>query len=133
IDYRREMRDREKVQKQIAETERQRREMETKAAAEGTEGDEAAEAEPGVETVNFIVRADVVGSVEAVTGTILEIGNNEVRPRILRSATGAIVESDVEYASMSRSIIINFNTTIPPHIKNQAEEAGVKIIDRSVI
>ena len=141
IDYRREMQDREKVQKQIAETERQRKEIEAKAKAEAQaagEAEEAAEGEEGepessVATVNFIVRADVAGSVEAVTGTILEIGNNEVKPRILRSGAGAIIESDVEYAAMSRSIIINFNNSIPGHVKNQAEEAGVKILDRSVI
>lgn len=143
IDYRREMQDREKVQKQIADTERQRRELEAKAKAEAQAAGEAEEAEEGegaeaegessIATVNFIVRADVAGSVEAVTGTILEIGNNEVRPRILRSGAGAIIESDVEYAAMSRSIIINFNNSIPGHVKNQAEEAGVKILDRSVI
>lgn len=141
IDYRREMQDREKVQKQIADAERQRRETEAKAKAdalaageaEEVEEGEEAEAESSVSTVNFIVRADVAGSVEAVTGTILEIGNNEVRPRILRSGAGAIIETDVEYAAMSRSIIINFNNSIPGHVKNQAEEAGVKILDRSVI
>lgn len=141
IDYRREMQDREKVQKQIADTERQRREIEAKAKAEAQAAGEAEEPAEGeepepessVSTVNFIVRADVAGSVEAVTGTILEIGNNEVRPRVLRSGAGAIIETDVEYAAMSRSIIINFNNSIPGHVKNQAEEAGVKILDRSVI
>lgn len=133
VEYRREMQDREKVQKQIADEEHKRREEEAKAAMEAAEGDEEAQAEASMATVNFIVRADVVGSVEAVTGTILEIGNNEVRPRILRSAAGAITESDVEYASMSRSVIVNFNNSIPAHVKSQAEDAGVTIIDRSVI
>ncbi|MBE3111383.1 MAG: translation initiation factor IF-2, partial [Acidobacteria bacterium] len=131
VDYRREMQDREKVQKQIADEERAKREAEAKAAVEA--GDESAEAEPGVTTVNFIVRADVQGSVEAVTGTILEIGSHEVQPRILRSGAGLINEFDVEYASMSRSIIINFNNAIPGNIKGMADDLGVAIIDRSVI
>lgn len=129
VDYRREMQERSELQKRIAETERQRREIEVKAEAEAAAGD----GEAGVTTVNFIVRADVVGSVEAVTATIQEIGNNEVRPRVLRAAAGAINESDVEYAAMSRSVIVNFNNAIPAHIKGQAEEAGVKIVDHSVI
>ena len=139
IDYRREMKERQKTLDHIAETEHLRREAEAKAeieaaAAEGEGGSqEAAELEPSMTTVNFIVRGDVVGSVEAVCATIQEIGNNEVRPKILRSAAGPIIESDVEYASMSRSVIVNFNNPIPGHIKHQAEEAGVKIIDRSVI
>jgi translation initiation factor IF-2 len=133
------MKERQKTLDHIAETEHLRREAEAKAeieaaAAEGEEGSqEAAELEPSMTTVNFIVRGDVVGSVEAVCATIQEIGNNEVRPKILRSAAGPIIESDVEYASMSRSVIVNFNNPIPGHIKHQAEEAGVKIIDRSVI
>ncbi|SPO01358.1 related to mitochondrial translation initiation factor 2 (IF-2; GTPase) [Cephalotrichum gorgonifer] len=138
VAYRREMQEREKAQKRVVEAERQRKEAEAaaeaKAAAEAASAaGEPAEAESRTATVNFIVRGDVVGSVEAVSATIQEIGNNEVRPRILRAAAGAIVESDVEYAAMSNSVIVNFNLAIPGHVKNQAEEAGVKIIDRSVI
>ncbi|CAI4214634.1 unnamed protein product [Parascedosporium putredinis] len=134
IDYRREMQGRQKSSDQIAEAERLRREAEAKAELESAAGEEGEiEAEPAMITVNFIVRGDVVGSVEAVCATIQEIGNNEIRPKILRSAAGAITESDVEYAGMSGSVIVNFNNTIPGHIKNQAEEAGVKILDRSVI
>ncbi|PKS07112.1 hypothetical protein jhhlp_005711 [Lomentospora prolificans] len=135
VDYRREMQDRQKTSEQIAETERLRRETEAKAEIEAAAGEDAAEteAEPSMTTVNFIVRGDVVGSVEAVCATIQEIGNNEVRPKILRSAAGTITESDVEYATMSRSVIVNFNNPIPGHIKHQADEAGVKIVDRSVI
>lgn len=139
IEYRLEMAEREESGMQLAAQEqRQREKAAAEAAAEaakaaGDEGGSVEPTEPGVITQNYIVRADVAGSVEAVNGTIMELGNNEVRPRILRSAPGHLSEYDVDHAAASGSIIVNFNTSIPPHIKARAEEAKVRIIDHSVI
>ncbi|KAL2016885.1 hypothetical protein VTK56DRAFT_2885 [Thermocarpiscus australiensis] len=83
--------------------------------------------------LNFTVKGDVHGSVEAVTAAILEQGNNEVRPRVLAGAPGMITESDVEHAAVSGSAIVNFNNAIPGHIKRLAAEAGVRILDHNVI
>ncbi|KAJ1324160.1 translation initiation factor IF-2 [Microdochium nivale] len=108
---------------------------EAKAAAE-----EAAKFEQGEDgtrngprIVNFAVKGDVHGSVEAVCASIQELGNHEVLPRILRSATGPISEFDVEHAAMSGSVIINFATTTPSHVKRLADEQGVKILDHNII
>ncbi|OHF04398.1 translation initiation factor IF-2 [Colletotrichum orchidophilum] len=135
VDYREEMREREASSKQLAEQEL--REREAKIAAEVAADIEAADADaeptPATAVVNFMVRGDVVGSVEAVCATINEIGNNEVKPRILRSAAGQVSESDVEHAEASGSVIANFSSTIPGHIKAMAEEKGVRILDHSVI
>ncbi|KAH6847389.1 hypothetical protein B0I37DRAFT_374954 [Chaetomium sp. MPI-CAGE-AT-0009] len=98
------------------------------AAAEGEE-------DPADKThyVTFLVKGDVHGSVEAVTAALLEQGNNEVRAKVLVSAPGQITESDVEHAAVSGSFIINFNNTIPAHIKRLAGDAGVKILEHNVI
>ncbi|ETS02618.1 initiation factor 2, partial [Trichoderma reesei RUT C-30] len=136
VEYRMEMAEREQSSIQLAEQEqRQREKAAADAAAEGESGPTTAgeSTEPGVLTQNFIVKADVVGSVEAVCGTILELGSHEVRPKILRSSAGQITESDIDHAATSNSIIVNFNCTIPPHIKQRAEEAKVKILDHKVI
>ncbi|KAG7104741.1 Translation initiation factor IF-2 like protein [Verticillium longisporum] len=95
-----------------------------------SEGDAAA---GGTKTVTFTVRGDVVGSVEAVCATIQELGNHEVKPRILRSAVGQVSESDVEHAATSGSVIVNFNAAVAPHIKRLADAAGVRLIAHSVI
>ncbi|KXJ89253.1 hypothetical protein Micbo1qcDRAFT_121996 [Microdochium bolleyi] len=87
----------------------------------------------GPRVINFAVKADVHGSVEAVCASIQEIGNNEVMPRVLRSAAGPITEFDVEHAAMSGSVIINFATTTPSNIKRLADEQGVKILDHTII
>ncbi|KAI1101154.1 initiation factor 2 [Jackrogersella minutella] len=91
------------------------------------------EKEDGTKIVNFVVKGDLHGSVEAVEAAILELGNNEVRPRILRTGTGPIHEFDVEHAATSKSIIVNFATTTPGYIKQMAEEQGVEILDHTVI
>ncbi|KAK8879715.1 translation initiation factor IF-2 [Apiospora arundinis] len=150
VDYRANLRDREndaKAHEQIVE---QRRLLQEQRALEeeeesgngngksrreyGTWGTtEAAPVEGGAKMVNFVVKGDVHGSVEAVCASILEIGSNEVQPRILRSAPGHIIESDVEHAAASRSTLVNFNLPIMGHIKALAEANGVPILDHTVI
>lgn len=140
VEYRLEMADREANSANIAEQEQRQR---TKAAADALAaekaelGDDAAEdeapAEPGVLTQSFIVKADVAGSVEAVVGSILEQGNHEVRSKVLRSSAGQVTEYDVDLAAASGSIVVNFNTAVPSHIKQRADEAKVKILEHTVI
>ncbi|KAI0868465.1 hypothetical protein GGS24DRAFT_482291 [Hypoxylon argillaceum] len=89
--------------------------------------------ENGTKIVNFVVKGDVHGSVEAVCAAIQELGSHEVRPRILRSATGAISESDVEHAATSKSVIVNFATTTPGYVRRMAETQGVRILDHTII
>lgn len=138
VEYREEMAERQESSKQLAEQEQRQREKaaaEEVAAAAEAEGIEAepATTEPGIIFQNFIVKADVAGSVEAVCGTVQELGSNEVQSKILRSGVGAISEYDVDHAAASKSIIVNFNIPILPHIRQRADEAGVRIIDHSVI
>jgi len=133
--YRQELKDREEAATLQAQQEDQRREKAAAAEQEAMEGDEALEkaTEGGPRVVNFTVKCDVHGSVEAVCAAVLEIGNNEVQPRVLQSATGQITESDVEHAAISGSLILNFSNPIPGHIKRMADDAGVKILDHNVI
>ncbi|KAI0010693.1 initiation factor 2 [Xylariaceae sp. FL0662B] len=113
----------------------EKRAREKAAAAAGADADKAPEPEEenGTKMVNFVVKGDVHGSVEAVCAAILEIGNHEVRPRILRSAAGPISEFDVEHAATSNSIIVNFAMDTQGHIKRLAEQQGVRIMDHNVI
>ncbi|RYP61543.1 hypothetical protein DL771_010104 [Monosporascus sp. 5C6A] len=103
------------------------------AAAAAAESAEGAEGEGATKTVNFIVKGDVHGSVEAVCAAIQEVGSHEVQPRVLRCGTGPITEFDVEHAAMSSSVIINFAAPISGHIRRLAEDQGVRILDHNVI
>ncbi|RYP78984.1 hypothetical protein DL770_006779 [Monosporascus sp. CRB-9-2] len=103
------------------------------AAAAAAESAEGAEGEGATKIVNFIVKGDVHGSVEAVCAAVQEVGSHEVQPRVLRSGTGSITEFDVEHAAMSSSVIINFAAPISGHIRRLAEDQGVRILDHNVI
>ena len=87
----------------------------------------------GIQEVYFIVKADVAGSAEAVINAISALGNNEVRAHILRSGTGTVSEFDVEHAAAAKGHIIAFNTRMEPPILQMAAQAGVRIVDRSII
>ncbi|KAM7207972.1 putative mitochondrial translation initiation protein [Naviculisporaceae sp. PSN 640] len=137
VTYRLEQRDREEAVAQMAEHEQQKREREReRLAAEAAEaaGEEVETPEDdGPKFVNFTVKGDVHGSVEAVCNAVQEIGNNEVRPKILMSSPGQITESDVDHAAVSGSCIINFNTPVSGHIKRLAMNAKVRILDQNII
>ncbi|KAI0905719.1 hypothetical protein F4823DRAFT_609935 [Ustulina deusta] len=89
--------------------------------------------ENGTKMVNFVVKGDVHGSMEAVCAAIQELGSHEVRPRVLRSATGPISKSDVDHAATSKSVLVNFAMAIPGHVRQMAKEHGVRILDHNVI
>ena len=65
--------------------------------------------EGNVQDLNLIVKADVKGSVEAVTQSLEKISNEEVRVRVIHGAVGAVTESDVMLATASSAIIVGFN------------------------
>ncbi|OAA41582.1 mitochondrial translation initiation factor [Beauveria brongniartii RCEF 3172] len=140
VEYRVEMANREANSANIAEQEQRQREkvaadaLAAERAGLGDDADgDAPPIEPGMMTQSFIVKADVAGSVEAVVGSILEQGNHEVRSKVLRSSAGQVSEYDVDLAAASGSLIVNFNTAVPPHIKQRADDAGVRIMDHTVI
>lgn len=62
-----------------------------------------------VKELNIILKADVQGSLEALSESLLKLGTSEVKLKIIHSSTGAITETDVMLASASGAIIIGFN------------------------
>lgn len=75
----------------------------------------------------IIVKADVQGSVEAVTQSLEKLSNDEVRVRVIHGAVGAVSESDVMLASASNAIIVGFNVRPDPVAKENAEHDNVDI------
>ncbi|KAI1338172.1 hypothetical protein F5Y15DRAFT_417225 [Xylariaceae sp. FL0016] len=142
VTYREGMKDRQKnaadyeviADQRKALAEKRLREKAADASGKSNDVDESpTEEENGTKMINFVVKGDVHGSVEAVCASILEIGSHEVRPRILRSAAGPITESDVDHAATSKSVIINFSMSIGGGVRRKAEKEGVKILDHNVI
>lgn len=80
-----------------------------------------------IKELNIIIRADVQGSVDVLTKYLSELSNEQVRIRILHSATGGITEGDVVLAEASNAIIIGFNVVADELIAKMAETKGVDI------
>lgn len=77
--------------------------------------------------LDVIVKADVQGSVEALTQSLLGIKSEEVRISIVHAAVGAITESDVMLATASNALIIGFNVRPDANARKLAEQEKVDI------
>ena len=84
-------------------------------------------AEGNIKDLNIIVKADIQGSVEAVTQSLEKLSNSEVRVKVIHGAVGAINESDIVLADVSNAIIIGFNVRPNAIITEKAKESGVEI------
>jgi len=80
-----------------------------------------------VPELNLIVKADVQGSIGALVDAFMKLPQEEVRVRIIRSAAGAITESDVKLAMASRAIIVGFNVRPDVTARDLAEREGVDV------
>jgi len=80
-----------------------------------------------VKELPIIIKADVNGSVEALSDSLMKLSNEEVKVRIIHRAVGAISESDVLLAQASGAIIIGFNVRPTSAAKKLAESENVEI------
>ncbi len=62
-----------------------------------------------IEELNVVIKADVDGSVQAISDSLLKIGSDEVRIKIIHSSVGGVTESDVLLAEASNAVIIGFH------------------------
>jgi translation initiation factor IF-2 len=95
--------------------------------------DENKEQQSGQQLIPFIIKADVSGSVEAVSAYVLGVSHPLIAPKILHADVGAIHESDVDLAEASKGHIIAFNLPTSNDIRRDAETKGVKILENNII
>ncbi|AMD20019.1 HCL132Wp [Eremothecium sinecaudum] len=86
----------------------------------------------GPKKVNFIVKADLSGSAEAIVESIAHLGNNEVVCHVVESSVGIPSENDIELAKVSNAIILCFNLGSIPNtvLKNKG---NIEIREYNVI
>ena len=77
--------------------------------------------------LNVVLKADVQGSLEAITESLRKLSTEKVRIEIIHGAAGAISESDVMLATASNAIIIGFNVRPTAKVKEVAEQEHVDI------
>ena len=80
-----------------------------------------------------LIKADVQGSAEAISGLLQKLPQDEVKLNILHQAIGGINESDIQLAKASGALVIGFNVRANKQARDLAESEGVDIRYYSVI
>jgi translation initiation factor IF-2 len=84
-----------------------------------TEGD--------VSELNIVLKADVQGSVEAITESLMKLSTDEVKVKIVGSGVGGITETDVTLAAASSAIVIGFNVRADGSARKLVEDEGLDL------
>ncbi|PWL56742.1 MAG: translation initiation factor IF-2 [Desulfovibrionaceae bacterium] len=77
--------------------------------------------------LNLVLKADVQGSLEAITEALRKLSTDKVRIEIIHGGAGAISETDIMLAAASSAIIIGFNVRPTAKVKDVADQEGVDI------
>ena len=91
------------------------------------------QAASGGKELAVVIKTDVQGSLEAITGSLIKLATDEVSVRVLHGAVGGINESDVTLANASKGIIIGFNVRANPQARDLARQEGLDIRYYSII
>ncbi|QSS97683.1 translation initiation factor IF-2 [Psychroflexus sp. ALD_RP9] len=83
--------------------------------------------------LNIILKADVDGSVEALTDSLQKLSTEEIQVNIIHKGVGAITESDVLLASASDAVIIGFNVRPAGNARMLADKEEIDIRSYSII
>ncbi len=86
-----------------------------------------------VKELRLILKADVQGSVEALTESLERLSTDEVRLKVIHGSVGTVNESDVMLASASNAIVLGFNVKADAKAAAQAQADGVDLRSYNVI
>lgn len=86
-----------------------------------------------VKTLNVVLKADVRGSLEAISAALADIGNSEVKVTVVSSGVGGITETDINLALTTGSVVFGFNVRADSGAKKLVEEENVDLRYYSVI
>lgn len=86
-----------------------------------------------VKALNLVLKADVQGSIEAITEALTKLSTDEVKVVVIGTGVGGITESDVHLANASNAYMIGFNVRADGSAKKLAEQEGVVLHYYSVI
>ncbi len=87
----------------------------------------------GLKTLNVVLKADVQGSIEAISDALTNLSNEEVAVAVIGSGVGGITESDVQLAIASNALLIGFNVRADATAKRLVEAEAVSMHYYSVI
>jgi translation initiation factor IF-2 len=86
-----------------------------------------------VATLNLVLKADVQGSLEALTESLRKLEREDVRPVFVHRAVGGITENDITLAATTNATIIGFNVRPDRKARELAEAENVEIRTYEII
>lgn len=89
--------------------------------------------EQGKKILKLVVRADVIGSYEAIKSSLESLGNEEVAVQVISGGVGAISDNDVSLAATTNGYIVGFNMRPITSARRMADEKGVDIKTYTII
>ncbi len=124
----------ERKARELAEKIRERREREEKHAQGVRLEDIYRRIEAGeAKELRLIVKADTMGSLEALKKSLEELSTEEVAVRVIHGAVGGITENDVMLAKASSAIVVGFNTRPDPKARELMEKEKVDVRTYGII
>lgn len=85
------------------------------------------------ETVNFILRTDVLGSLEAIMGSLDKLTHPDIELNIVGKGLGNITENDVLLAEDNHAVILGFHSVPTPAAQSLAQEKNIEIKTYKII
>ena len=126
--------DSERKAREVAEKIRMKKEKEEKTAQSIKLEDIYKKIEAGeTKELKLIVKADTMGSLEALKKSLEELSTEEVAVRVIHGAVGGITENDVMLAKASDAIIIGFNTRPDPKARDLIDKEKVDVRTYGII
>jgi translation initiation factor IF-2 len=86
-----------------------------------------------VKSLNVVLKTDVRGSLEAITRSLQDLGNEEVQVKIVSSGVGGIAETDISLAVATSAVIFGFNVRADNAAKRLVEQEGLDLRYYSII
>jgi len=83
--------------------------------------------------LNLLIRADVLGSLEAILGMLDRLEHEDVGVKVVQRGLGNITEADIASAEADHSLVIGFNVMPTPTAEEMARDKGVEIVQFQII
>jgi len=87
----------------------------------------------GQQVLNLVIKADVQGSVQALSQALVALSNDDIRINVIHSGVGGITESDANSAVASKATVIGFNVRADASARRIIESNGVDLRYFSII
>jgi len=84
-------------------------------------------------TLNLILKADVLGSIEAILGLFDKIKHDDVGVQVVGKALGNVTEADITRAQGTGAVIVGFNVKTPAKVATMARDRGVEVLNYEII